>query len=386
MDVVTRLGEPSAGEDREIADPSADEVEISVASQWQLMWWRFRRHKVAIVSAFVIAAFYVVVLFADFFAVSDPYASDATRALLPPQAIHLFDNGQFVGPFVYGIKGDRDENFRKVYVEDRSKRTPVRPFAQGYGYTVLGLVPWDRHLIGVESAHAEQTLFLLGTDTQGRDLFSRIVYATRTSLTVGVVGVLLSLLLGVLLGGLSGFFGGWVDLVIQRVIEVLGAIPAIPLWMGLAAAMPSTWGVTQVYFAITILLAFLRWTVLARQVRGRILALRHEDFVTAAELVGAGPARIIFVHLVPLFVSHIIAVTTLALPGMIVAETSLSFLGLGLRPPAISWGVLLQAAQNIQTIALAGWLMLPAVPVAISILAFNFLGDGLRDAADPYGV
>jgi len=247
-------------------------------------------------------------------------------------------------------------------------------------------VPWDRHLIGVEGAHAEQTLFLLGTDTQGRDLFSRIVYATRTSLTVGVVGVLLSLLLGVLLGGVSGFFGGWVDLVIQRVIEVLGAIPAIPLWMGLAAAMPSTWSVTQVYFAITILLAFLRWTVLARQVRGRILALRHEDFVTAAELVGASPARIIFVHLVPLFVSHIIAVTTLALPGMIVAETSLSFLGLGLRPPAISWGVLLQAAQNIQTIALAGWLMLPAVPVAISILAFNFLGDGLRDAADPYGV
>jgi peptide/nickel transport system permease protein len=300
--------------------------------------------------------------------------------------MHLFDNGSFVGPFVYGIKGDRDASFKKVYVEDKSKRTPVRFFARGYDYKILGLVPSNIHLLGVEGAQAEKTLFIFGTDTQGRDLFSRIVYATRTSLTVGLAGVALSLFLGVFLGGLAGLYGGWVDTLINRLIEILGSVPAIPLWMGLAAAMPATWDVIQVYFMITILLALLRWTGLARQVRGKFLSLRNEDFVTAAELAGAGPGRIIFVHLVPLFASHIIAVTTLALPGMIIAETSLSFLGLGLRPPAISWGILLQQAQNIQTVALSGWLMLPAVPVAISILAFNFLGDGLRDAADPYGI
>ncbi len=358
-----------------------------MASQWQLMWWRFRKHRLAMVSAVIVGIFYFVVLFADFFAYSDPYDSDANRALLSPQAIHLWnEQGQFVGPFVYGIKGERDATFKKVYVEDKTKTTPLGLFPQGYPYKVLGLIDWDRHLIGVTGARAEQTLFLLGTDVQGRDLWSRIVYATRTSLTVGLAGVALSLFLGVLLGGLAGYYGGWVDTIINRAIEILGSVPAIPLWMGLAAAMPPRWEVIQVYFVITILLALLRWTGLARQVRGRFMSLRNEDFVTAAELAGAGPRRIIFVHLVPLFTSHIIAVTTLALPGMIIAETSLSFLGLGLRPPAISWGILLQQAQNIQTVALSGWLMLPAVPVTISILAFNFLGDGLRDAADPYGI
>jgi peptide/nickel transport system permease protein len=350
------------------------------------MWWRFRKHRVALISAVVILLFYVVVVFADFFAVSDPYASDATHALLPPQAIHLVDNGAFVGPIVYGIKGDRDASFRKIYVEDTAARTPVRLFAHGYAYKILGVIPSDLHLVGVEGTQAEKTLFILGTDTQGRDLFSRIVYATRTSLTVGLAGVALSLILGLLLGGLAGFYGGWVDTVINRFIEILGSVPAIPLWMGLAAAMPATWDVIQVYFTITVLLALLRWTGLARQVRGKFMSLRNEDFVTAAKLAGAGPRRIIFVHLAPLFMSHIIAVTTLALPGMIIAETSLSFLGLGLRPPAISWGIMLQQAQNIQTVALSGWLIFPAVPVTISILAFNFLGDGLRDAADPYGI
>jgi peptide/nickel transport system permease protein len=369
----------------ESAGATAEE-RVSVASQRQLMWWRFRKHRLAIISSVVVLMLYTVVIFADFFAYSDPYDSDANRAQLPPQAIHLFNEGQFVGPFVYGIKGDRDATFKKIYVEDRTKVTPLRFFATGFPYKLLGLIPSNIHLLGVEGARAEETFFLAGTDVQGRDLFSRIVYATRTSLTVGLAGVTLSLFLGVLLGGLSGYFGGIVDTVVQRLIEILGSVPAIPLWMGLAAAMPSTWDVIQVYLAITVLLSVLRWPRLARQVRGKMMSLRNEDFVMAAELAGAGPWRVIFVHLVPLFLSHIIAVTTLALPEMIIAETSLSFLGLGLRPPAISWGVLLQQAQNIQTVALAGWLMLPAVPVIISILAFNFLGDGLRDAADPYGI
>jgi peptide/nickel transport system permease protein len=388
LDVLTKDPEvlPPEPDAAITTTPAAAEERISVASQWQLMWWRFRKHRLAMAAAVVIGIFYTVVVFADFFAYSDPYDSDANRALLSPQALHLFDNGVFVGPFVYGIKGERDATFKKVYVEDTTKRTPVQFFATGYPYKILGLIPADVHLLGVSGARAEATLFLLGTDVQGRDMWSRIVYATRTSLTVGLAGVTLSLFLGVLLGGLSGYYGGWVDTVIQRLIEILGSVPAIPLWMGLAAAMPARWEVIQVYFVITILLALLRWTGLARQVRGRFRSLRNEDFVTAAELAGAGSGRIIFVHLVPLFLSHIIAVTTLALPGMIIAETSLSFLGLGLRPPAISWGILLQQAQNIQTVALSGWLMLPAVPVAISILAFNFLGDGLRDAADPYGI
>src|SRR5712692_6505257 len=277
------------------------EERVSVASQRQLMWWRFRKHRLAMVSAGIIAFLYCVVLFADVFAYSDPYDSDANRALLSPQAVHLFDDGAFVGPFVYGIKGDRDATFKKIYVEDKTKRTPVRLFASGYPYKLLGLIPADIHLLGVEGARAEQTLFVLGTDVQGRDLFSRVVYATRTSLTVGLAGVTISLVLGVVLGGISGYYGGTVDTIIQRLIEILGSIPAIPLWMGLAAAMPTNWEVIQVYLAITILLALLRWTTLARQVRGKFMSLRNEDFVMAAELAGAGPRRIIFVHLVPLF-------------------------------------------------------------------------------------
>jgi peptide/nickel transport system permease protein len=244
----------------------------------------------------------------------------------------------------------------------------------------------DRHLIGVEGAPAEENLFILGTDQEGRDMWSRLMYGTQTSLTVGLLSVILSLVLGVLLGGISGFYGGWVDTVIQRVIEILRSVPTIPLWMGLAAAMPKDWDIVRVYFAITLIISLIGWTELARVVRGRILSLRQEDFVTAAELAGCSKRRIIFVHLVPLFLSHIIAATTLALPAMVISETSLSFLGLGLRPPAISWGVLLQEAQNVQTVAISPWLLLPAVPVILIILAFNFLGDGLRDAADPYGV
>ena len=359
---------------------------IFVASQWQLTWWRFRKHRVAVVSGMVVIGFYLVVLGADFLAYADPNASEAQRSLMPPQSIHWFD-GWRLSPHVYAVKGVRDQqSFRRVYREDPGQKIPVRFFAQGFEYRWLGLIPTTRHLIGVDGGRdATQTIFLLGTDVQGRDLWSRLMYGTRISLTIGLIGVTMSLFLGVVLGGLSGFYGGLADTVIQRIIEILRSIPTIPLWMGLAAALPRHWTILQVYFAITIIISLLAWTELARVVRGRFLTLREEDFVVSARLVGCSQMRTIFVHMVPSFMSHIIAATTLALPAMIISETALSFLGLGLRPPAISWGVLLQQAQNVQTVAISPWLMIPAVPVIIAVMAFNFLGDGLRDAADPYG-
>ena len=364
---------------------SAAEERISVATQWQLMWWRFKKHRLAMASTVVVLLFYSVVVFADFLAYSDPLASEAQRSLLPPQRIHWFDEGRF-SPHVFGLTGMRDPNtFKRVYTPDPGKKIPVRFFVRGFEYRLFGLIPMNLHLIGVEGSTPEESLFLLGTDEQGRDLWSRLMYGTQTSLIIGLVGVSLSLLLGVFLGGISGLYGGILDTVIQRVIEILRSIPTIPLWMGLAAALPNDWSVIQVYFAITIIISLIGWTELARVVRGRFLSLRQEDFVMAAELSGCGQMRIIFTHLVPSFLSHIIAATTLAVPAMIISETSLSFLGLGLRPPAISWGVLLQQAQNIQALAISPWLLIPSIPVTIIILAFNFMGDGLRDAADPYG-
>jgi peptide/nickel transport system permease protein len=362
------------------------EERIYVASQWQLMWWRFRKHRLAIVAGVVILVFYLGAMGADFLATTDPELSEAQRSLMPPQPVHWFE-GWKLSPHVYAVKGRRDpRTFKRVYVADPNQKIPVRLFAPGFSYKFLGLIPTNRHLFGVgEGYNAAQTLFLLGTDVQGRDLWSRLMYATRISVSIGLVGVALSLFLGVFLGGLSGFYGGVVDTIIQRVIEIIRSIPTIPLWMGLAAALPRDWAILQVYFAITIIISLVGWTELGRVVRGRFLALREEDFILAARLSGCSELRIIFVHMVPSFMSHIIAATTLALPAMIISETSLSFLGLGLRPPAISWGVLLQQAQNVQTVAISPWLMLPAVPVIIAVLAFNFLGDGLRDAADPYG-
>jgi len=364
----------------------AEEQRIFVASQWQLMWWRFRKHKVAVASGAVVVGFYLVVLGADFLAYADPDASEAQRSLMPPQPIHWLDDGR-VRPHVYGVKGVRDpETFRRVYRPDPSQKIYLRFLAEGFPYRFLGAIPSRRHLIGVERGQdVSRSLFLLGTDVQGRDLWSRLMYGTRISLTIGLLGVTVSLMLGVVLGGLSGFYGGLTDTLIQRLIEILRSIPTIPLWMGLAAALPRQWSILQVYFAITIIISVLGWTELARVVRGRFLAMREEDFVVSARLVGCREMRTIFVHMVPSFLSHIIATSTLAVPAMIISETSLSFLGLGLRPPAISWGVLLQQAQNVQTVAISPWLMLPAVPVILVVMAFNFLGDGLRDAADPYG-
>lgn len=358
---------------------------ISVATQWQLMWWRFRKHRLAMVAAVLILFFYVVVLLADFVAYSDPHTSDAQLSLLPPQPIHWFDDGTFQ-PHVFGLTGKRDpKTFKRVYEPDPDKKVPLVLFAKGYEYKLLGLIPTSRHLIGVEDAKPEESIFLLGTDLQGRDLFSRLMLATRLSMTIGLAGVALSLFLGIMLGGISGLYGGAVDNAIQRLIEIVRSVPTIPLWMALAAAVPSEWPITRVYFIITLILGIIGWTTLARVVRGRFLSLRSEDFVVAAELAGASQLRIIFRHMVPSFLSHIIAATTLALPAMIIAETALSFLGLGLRAPAISWGVLLKDAQNIQAVAITPWLLYPAIPVIVAVLAFNFLGDGLRDAADPYG-
>lgn len=364
---------------------AGSEDRFAEASQLQLTWWRFKRHKLALISLFVVAIFYLIAIFADFLAISDPHATDARRSYIPPQAIHLFDGGAF-SPHVNGLKGTRDlKTFKLVYAPDPAKKLPVRLFVRGYSYNLLGLFPTDIHLLGIEGGDAVDGIFLLGTDQLGRDLYSRLVVATRISLSIGLAGVGLSLLLGILLGGVSGLYGGVTDTVIQRLIEMVRSIPTIPLWMGLAAALPNTWSVTQVYFSITIIISLFGWTELARVVRGRFLALREEDFVVAAELAGAGQLRIIFRHMLPSFASHVIAATSLALPAMIISETSLSFLGLGLRAPAISWGILLQDAQNVQVLAIAPWLLLSAVPVILVILAFNFLGDGLRDAADPYG-
>lgn len=363
----------------------AAEERLSVASQRQLIWWRFRKHRLAMVSGVVILLFYLSALGADFLATADPERSDARLNLMPPQRVYFFANGQWF-PHVCAISGGRDlMTFKKVYQSDCNSKIPLQLFSKGYSYKFLGFIRTDIHLLGVGGGFkTEETLFLLGTDVQGRDLWSRLMLGTRVSLSIGLVGVGLSLALGIVLGGFSGYYGGYIDTVIQRLIEIVRAVPTIPLWMGLAAALPRNWSVLQVYFAITLIIALFAWTDLARVVRGRFLALREEDFVAAARLAGAKPWRVIFAHMLPSFYSHIIAAVTLAIPAMIVSETSLSFLGLGLRPPAISWGTLLQSAQNIQSVATTPWLLLPAIPVIVAILAFNFFGDGLRDAADPY--
>jgi peptide/nickel transport system permease protein len=360
------------------------EDRISVASNWQLVWWRFRKHRLALLSALVLLALYGVVLFPDFVSTQDPEATDARLAFIPVQRLHLFD-GARLSPWVPAVAGKRNPSTRRMeWGVDASRKTPVRFFVTGYPYRLLGIVPAQLHLLGTAATDGRERLYLLGTDRLGRDQWSRLVHGTRTSMTIGLTAVTFSVVLGVMLGGISGYFGGVADVVIQRLIELLQSLPTIPIWLALTAALPRDWSPQQVFFAITVILSLVGWTTLGREVRGRFLALREEDFVLAAELAGASRRRIIVRHMVPTFLSHIIATSTLAIPAMIISETSLSFLGLGIRPPAISWGVLLQEAQNIQTVALAPWLLIPGLVVILSVLAFNLVGDGLRDAADPY--
>jgi peptide/nickel transport system permease protein len=357
-------------------DPVYGDERVAVASQRQLIWWRFRKHKLAVAGAVVIVMFYLVAFGADFLAYASPNAADANHTLVAPQGIALH---------VHSLRQFRDPvTLQAGYAPDDSQTYSVRLFAHGYPYKLFGLIPTDIHLFGTSAPPGDRTLFILGTDQEGHDVYSQLLVATRTSLLIGLTAVALSVALGVILGGISGYYGGWVDTVIQRVVEIVRSLPTIPLWMGIAAAVPRGWSVQRTYFVITLIISLIGWTELARVVRGRFLQVRNEDFVLAAELVGARPRRLIFTHMMPLFTSHIIAATTLAIPLMIVAETSLSFLGLGLRPPAVSWGVMLQQAQDIQVLASSQWLLIPVIPVVIAILAFNFVGDGLRDAADPY--
>ena len=355
-----------------------------LASQWQLIWRKFRRHRLAMVSLLVIIFLYSLALFAEFYSINDLYKRHVKYAKAPPHTLYFVDeDGNFhLVPFIYDLKQELDmDTLQRNYTEDRSKRYHLRFFVEGEPYKLLGFVDTNIHLVGVDEP---AVYFPFGTDNLGRDLYSRTIHAARISLSIGVLGVVISFGLGCLIGGISGYFGGTVDLVIQRIIEFIISIPQIPLWIALAAALPAEWSSTQVYFGITIVLATVGWTTLARAVRGKLLELREADFVMAARISNMGDFDIIVKHLLPSFASFLIVVLSLSVPGMILAETALSFLQIGIRPPAISWGVLLQDAQNIRSLSQSPWLLIPGLFVIVTVLAFNFLGDGLRDAADPY--
>lgn len=363
--------------------PVAQDAGLYTASQWRLMWLKFRKHRLAVVAGVLIIALYLMAAFCEFLAPYNANTRQVNYAYAPPQRLHwVGTDGLHLWPFVYRLHGVRNpETLRRQYREDTTHPAPLRFFVRGERYRLWGIFPSDVHLLGTT---AGETFFLLGADRLGRDIFSRIIHGSRISLTIGLLGVLISFVLGLLIGVISGYFGGWVDNLIQRVIEILRSFPSIPLWLALSAALPSYWSPLQIYLGITVLLSFLGWTGLARQVRSKILSLREEDYATAALLAGASQWRIMTRHLLPSFMSHIIVSLTLAVPTMILGETALSFLGLGLRPPVTSWGVLLKEAQNVQAVALYPWLLVPVVFVILTVLAFNFVGDGLRDAADPY--
>lgn len=355
------------------------------AGQWQLVWWKFRRHKLAQMSIVVLGILYFIAAFAEFISPHAPLNRYKDFAASPPSNIYLRDlEGEFHWPFIYATVRSRDPvTARPIYKEDRSVRYPIKLFARGDPYEFWGLIESDLHLFGTE-ANDVAPLFILGTDGIGRDVLSRIFYGGRISLTIGLAGVSISFVLGLILGGISGYFGGVVDEIIQRIIEVLTSLPTIPLWMALAAALPQDWPQLWIYFGTTIILSILGWTGLARVVRGKLLSLREEDFVMAAHLDGESEWRIITGYMLPGFTSYIIVSLTIAIPGMILGETALSFLGIGLRSPTISWGVMLQEAQDIMAVAQLPWVLSPVVFVVVAVLMFNFLGDGLRDAADPY--
>lgn len=362
---------------------TAAEERYYLASQWQLMWRKFRKHRLAVAAAVVLGMFYLVAATYEFWQPHPTTAQYDGFLSAPPTTIHFFDEeGNFRGPFIYAMTNELNlETFTREYVEDRSEMYPIRFFTRGAPYKLWGAIESDLHFIGVEG---DAKLFLLGSDMLGRDLFSRVLAGSRISLSIGLIGVFLSFVLGCVLGGISGYFGGLIDLVIQRIIEFLISLPTTPLWLALSAAVPARWPPVQVYFAITVILSIFGWAGLARVVRGKLLELREYDYVTASTLAGATHSHIIGSHLLPGFMSYLIVHLTLAIPGMILAETALSFLGLGIRPPAVSWGTLMQDAQNVRSIAVQPWMLTPGLFVIVAVLMFNFVGDGLRDAADPY--
>ena len=361
---------------------SSEQERYYMATQWQLMWWKLKRHRLAMISGAVLAFMYFSVIISEFLA---PYALTTRNTdfiYAPPQTINFFHDGEFQGPFVYGLKYQLNMiNLKREYQEDKQSIQKIRFFCKGDPYEFWGHVAARAHFF---CPSATGTLFLFGTDRLGRDVLSRIIYGTRISLTIGLLGIIFSFIIGITIGGLAGYFGGWVDNLSQRAIEIIRSFPELPLWMALSASLPVTWSPILIYFGITIILGMLDWTGLARAVRSKLLSLREEDFALAAQLMGAKPQRIIVRHLLPSFTSHLIASATLSIPSMILGETALSFLGLGLRPPITSWGILLTEAQNMNAVELYPWIMMPVIPVIIVVLAFNFFGDGLRDAADPY--
>jgi len=365
-----------------IEELSPEQERYHLASQWRLMWWKLRRHRLAMVSGAVLLLMYGSIAVTEVLAPYNLHTRNTDHIYAPPQSLHLFHEGRFVGPFVYGFDYRLDlRRLRHVYTPDTDDVQRLRFFCRSDPYHFWGLFESRVHLF---CAARGGTVFLLGTDRLGRDVLSRILYGARVSLTIGLVGISVSLILGVIIGGIAGYYGGVVDHLVQRAIEIIRSFPELPLWMALSAVLPVNWSPLLIFFGITVILALLDWTGLARSVRSKLLALREEDYCAAAQLMGARPRRIIGRHLLPGFLSHIIASASLSIPGMILGETALSFLGLGLRPPITSWGVLLNEAQEIEVVKLYPWLMLPVVPVILIILAFNFFGDGLRDAADPY--
>ncbi len=378
----------AVGEKREVetddrAAPIPKEDRRFYASQWKLMWWRFRRHKLALVSAVLLILLYLVAILVEFFMPYGAWDRVSTAAQAPPTKIHLRSvDGGLRWPFVYAVKRQvNPETYVWTYVEQTDKEYPIRLFAKGRPYKLLGLFQSDTHLFGVDKG---AYVWLYGLDLLGYDVFSRTLYGARISLFISLIGVFLTFFVGILVGGVAGYAGGVVDWILERINEVLRTVPTLPLLIMLSAAIPKSWPIVKTYFAMTLILSFIGWVGLARVVRGRLLSSREEDYVLSARLAGCSDLRIIFRHLLPGFMSHLIAQLTLSIPSMILGETALSYLGLGLYRPAVSWGVMLADTRNIQAIAKLPWMLIPAGWVLVTVLLFNFFGDGLRDAADPH--